>query len=141
MSFAVITIESHIAAPVDVVWACWTTPADVMQWNHASDDWYCPAASNDLRVGGRFVYAMAARDGSVSFDFEGTYDDVVPHARIAYTMPDGRRVVTTFTSEGSGTHVRTDFDAETLHSEELQRQGWQSILDNFKRLAESRIAP
>jgi len=112
-----------------------------MLWNHASDDWHCPAASNDLRVGGRFVYTMAARDGSVSFDFEGTYDDVVLHARIAYTMPDGRRVVTTFTPAGGGTHVRTDFDAETLHSEELQRQGWQSILDNFRRLAESRIAP
>lgn len=136
MSTSPITIEAMINAPVDVVWARWTTPSDIMQWNHASDDWHCPAASNDLRVGGTFVYTMAARDGSVSFEFEGTYDDVVQHARIAYTMPDGRHVVTTFTSHDGGTHVRTDFDPETMHSAELQQAGWQAILDNFTRHVE-----
>lgn len=131
-----ITVSAMVNKPVAHVWDLWTDPAHIMQWNAASDDWHCPKATNDLRKGGTFSSTMAARDGSFSFDFEGVYDDVQLHRRIAYTMADGRTCEVLFTAVDGGTRVEEAFDAETRHSVEMQRDGWQAILDRFKAHAE-----
>ncbi len=132
-----ITITALVARPVEQVWKVWTDPGHIVQWCAASDDWHCPKASNDLRRGGRFSTTMAARDGSHSFDFEGVYDMVVPQRRIDYTLADGRRCEIRFNSEPGGTRVVQTFDAEQQHSAEMQRSGWQAILDRFKTHAEA----
>jgi len=127
-----ITVQCTVKAPIAHVWDCWTKPEHITRWNHASDDWHCPAASNDLRVGGSFIATMAAKDGSMSFDFTGTYDEIIEHKRIAYHMPDNRKVEITFQSNG----VTETFDPENENTLELQQTGWQAILDNFKKYAE-----
>lgn len=132
-----ITVGALVRRPRAQVWKLWTDPMHIMQWCAASDDWHCPKATNDLRVGGTFSSTMAARDGSFSFDFEGVYDDVQPHERIAYTMGDGRTCEILFTEEGGNTRVVESFDAETLNSVEMQQAGWQAILDRFKKHAEA----
>ncbi|HNR56540.1 MAG TPA: SRPBCC family protein [Flavobacteriales bacterium] len=132
-----ITISTLVNKPVAHVWKIWTEPAHIMQWNAASYDWHCPKAENDLRTGGSFSSTMAARDGSFSFDFGGVYDDVQLHKRIAYTMGDGRTCEVLFTEENGGTRVVESFDAEAQNPVEMQRTGWQAILDRFKRHAES----
>lgn len=132
-----ISVAVTVHAPVEAVWTSFTQPEHIMQWNHASDDWHCPRAENDLRVGGRFVSRMEAVDGSEGFDFSGAYTDVVPHERIAYTMDDGRTAEVTFAAEGAGTRVVTVFDAESENPPELQRAGWQAILDTFKQYTEA----
>jgi uncharacterized protein YndB with AHSA1/START domain len=119
------------------VWTIWTEPTHIVQWNAASDDWHCPKASNDLRVGGTFSSTMAARDGSFSFDFEGVYDDVQLHKRIAYTMSDGRTCEVLFEEWHGGTLVTESFDAEDQNPVEMQRAGWQAILDRFNYHAEA----
>lgn len=134
---APITVSTRIAAPPDRVWARFTLPEHITGWNAASDEWHCPKATNDLRVGGDFSYTMAARDGSFSFDFGGTYTAVEPQARIAYTLGDGRRVEVRFEPDGDGTRVTETFDPETLNPAEMQRGGWQAILDRFKAYAEA----
>lgn len=131
-----IIITASINAPISKVWECWTSPEQVMKWNHASEDWHCPEAKNDLTVGGRFCYKMAAKDGSVSFDFEGTYTEVEENEKISYSMDDGRKVSISFKEEGDKTVVTEAFDPETINSLELQKQGWQAILDNFKEHTE-----
>jgi uncharacterized protein YndB with AHSA1/START domain len=131
-----ITIGTVVAAPVEAVWTAFTTPEDIMQWNNASPDWHTPAATNDLRVGGTFTSRMAARDGSAAFDFAGVYDEVEPHKRIAYTIGDGRKVSVDFSTTDEGTRIVETFEAETTHSIDMQRGGWQAILDNFKKYAE-----
>lgn len=133
-----ITVETTVNAVIEHVWNCWTTPLDITKWNHASDDWHTTHAENDLRVGGKFVSRMEAKDGSFGFDFSGVYDEVITHELIAYTMDDGRTNKITFTSKGQETHVIETFEAETENSIELQRGGWQAILDNFKKYAEAR---
>lgn len=138
MSNDPITIESTISAPVDAVWSAWNTPADIKQWNAASDDWHTTAAAVDLREGGRFSARMEAKDGSHGFDFAGTYTRVTPNERIEYAMEDGRGVSVAFIDHGDGNvTVRETFDAEDTHSREMQQQGWQAILDNFKRHVEA----
>lgn len=132
-----ITVEATINAPVAKVWEIWTTPKHIMQWNNASDDWHTPHAENDLRTGGKFLSTMAAKDGSFSFDFTGTYDLVSTNERIAYTMEDGRKVVIVFSSVGSKTHVSETFDPETENPLEMQQAGWQAILNNFKKYVEA----
>lgn len=134
--FTQLTVEVHVAAPVDHVWKCWTDPAHVVGWNFASDDWHAPAARNDLRIGGVFCYTMAAKDGSMAFDFEGTFDLLEPKSLLGYQLGDGRAVRIYFSEVDGGTHVREVFDAEGENTLELQQQGWQSILDNFKLHAE-----
>ncbi len=109
-----------------------------MQWNHASEDWHSPHAENDLRTGGAFNFRMEARDGSEGFDFKGTYDEVVPLEHFAYTMDGGRKAIVAFQSEGQATRVIVSFEAENENPIEMQRSGWQAILDNFKRYAESK---
>jgi predicted 3-demethylubiquinone-9 3-methyltransferase (glyoxalase superfamily)/uncharacterized protein YndB with AHSA1/START domain len=131
-----VTIENMVNAPVAKVWQLWTEARHVQNWNNASDDWHTPKAVNDLRVGGRFVYTMAAKDGSAAFDFCGVYDEVVENSRIDYTMDDGRMVENLFEERDGKTHVLVTFETENTHSQEMQRAGWQAILDNFKKYAE-----
>lgn len=133
-----ITISSVIKSPVEKVWKTWSTPEDIMQWNSASPDWHTPSATNDLRKGGKFSSTMAARDGSMSFDFFGTYDEVKENELIAYTMGDGRTVKVTFRQNGNETEVTEVFEAEGTNPPEMQRAGWQSILDNFKKYTEAK---
>lgn len=131
-----ITIETTVNAPINKVWDYWTTPAHIMQWNNASDDWHTPSATNDLQVGGSFTYQMAAKDGSFSFDFGGIYDAVVPHEQIAYTIADGRKVKIDFIPEGDSVKVIEELEAENENPIEMQQMGWQAILDNFKNYTE-----
>ncbi len=135
-----ITVRASVKAPVDKVWKLWTTPDHITQWNNASDDWHTPHATNDLRTGGKFLSHMAAKDGSFSFDFEGTYSKVELHKSIEYTLADGRDVKINFTVNGNETEVEEIFEAENTNSLDLQRSGWQAILDNFKKYAESKTA-
>jgi len=133
-----ITVETEVRAPIKKVWAFWSEPQHITQWCNASDDWHAPHAENDLRVGGKFKTTMAAKDGSASFDFEGIYTDVQPRKLIEYTIADGRKVKILFSETGSKTKIVETFDAESENSHELQRNGWQSILDNFGKYAETK---
>ncbi len=135
-----ITVEASINAPVAKVWSCWVTPEHIMRWNAASDDWHTPSATNDLRVGGTFTSRMEAKDGSMGFDFSGTYTELQPHALIAYRLGDGteaREVRVEFEPVADTTIVREVFTPETTHPTEAQRDGWQSILDRFKSYVET----
>ena len=131
-----ITVENTVDAPVEKVWRLWTEPEHIRNWNNASDDWHTPKAVNDLRAGGHFSFTMAAKDGSFSFDFAGVYDEVIENQRIAYTIADGRKVEVTFKGMGDKTAITETFEAENMNSRDMQRQGWQAILDNFKKYAE-----
>lgn len=132
-----ITVETLINAPIDKVWQYWTEPPHIMKWNNASDDWHTPHAENDLRVGGRFLSTMAAKDGSFSFDFSGVYDEVIVHQIIAYTLADDRKVKILFSEQNGQTQVIESFQPESMNAPELQQQGWQAILNNFKKYVES----
>jgi uncharacterized protein YndB with AHSA1/START domain len=132
-----ITVENTVNAPVEKVWNCWTAPEHITKWNFASDDWHSPKAENDLRAGGKFSARMEAKDGSMGFDFGGVYDEVKPNELIEYTLGDDRKVVVRFTANGNETKVVETFDAEQTNSVELQKGGWQAILDNFKKYVES----
>jgi len=139
MSDAPITVEVTIDAPLDVVWSAWNTPADVMQWNAASDDWHTTASEVDLREGGRFSARMEAKDGSFGFDFGGIYLAVDPRRHLRYRIDDGREVHIDFIPHKDGrVTVREAFEAEGTHTREQQREGWQAILDNFKRHVEAK---
>ncbi|MEO8067238.1 MAG: SRPBCC family protein [Flavobacteriales bacterium] len=138
-----ITVSTLVNKTIARVWNCWTDPTHIKHWNAASDDWHCPKASNDLRIGGAFSSTMAARDGSFSFDFAGVYDDVQDpgsrpgQGRIAYTLPDGRTCEVLFVEENDGTRVTEYFDSESQNPVEMQRSGWQAILDRFKAHTEA----
>lgn len=132
-----ITVETTVNAPIEKVWNYWSAPEHIMQWNSASEDWHTPKAENDLRTGGSFSSRMEAKDGSFGFDFGGIYDEVIDHQLIAYTMGDGRGVRITFTDNGDSTHISETFDPEDENPREMQRAGWQAIMDNFKRYTES----
>ena len=130
-----ITVESTIQAPLADVWRADNTPEDIMQWNFASDDWHSPSSTVDLRVGGSFCSRMEAKDGSTGFDFEGTYTKIVPHEVIEYEF-GGRIAQVTFEDTPQGVLVRVTFDAEDEFPPEYQKDGWQAILDNFKKHVE-----
>ena len=132
-----ITVETNVTAPIETVWEAYTTPEDIKQWNAASDDWHTTAASVDLREGGTFSSRMEAKDGSMGFDFAGTYTKIIKHRLIEYSF-GGRTAQVVFTPEPAGVGVRVTFDGETTHSTEQQRDGWQAILNNFARHAESK---
>jgi uncharacterized protein YndB with AHSA1/START domain len=132
-----ITVNTTVAAPIDAVWRAYTSPEDIKQWNAASSDWHTTAATVDLREGGVFSSRMEAKDGSMGFDFAGTYTRVIVHERIDYAF--GERVAhVTFAGMAEGVDVVVIFDAEQTHSEQQQRDGWQAILDNFKQYVEAR---
>lgn len=131
-----ITVEANIHAPVEKVWELWTDPKHIVRWSNASDDWHTPKAENDVRVGGKFSSRMEARDGSMGFDFNGEYTKVELHKRIEYTLADDRKVQITFTDKGNETEVKETFEAEDTNSTEMQQQGWQAIMDNFKKYVE-----
>lgn len=131
-----VTVATPVSVPVEKAWEYWTTPEHIMKWNNASPDWHTPRAENDLREGGRFTSRMEAKDGSFGFDFGGVYDTVKKNELIAYTMDDGRTCQVRFAANGAVTVIEETFDAESENSVELQRQGWQAILDNFKKYAE-----
>ena len=132
-----ITVETSVKAPIEKVWNVWTTPEHIMQWNKASPDWHTPKAENDLRKGGKFVSRMEAKDGSFGFEFWGIYDEVDHLALISYTMGDGRKAEVSFSAEGNQTKITETFEAESENPIEMQKAGWQAILDNFKKYAES----
>lgn len=131
-----ITVSSEIAAPVNQVWTAYNSPKHIVKWNAASPDWHSPSAKNELEPGGSFSYRMEARDGSMGFDFEGVFQEVRPNEFISYVMADGREADAEFEDKGDKTLVNVTFDAEQSNPEEMQRQGWQAILDNFKKYVE-----
>jgi uncharacterized protein YndB with AHSA1/START domain len=131
-----ITVEAVINAPAEKVWKFWTIPEHIMQWNNASDDWHTPHAENDLREGGKFLARMEACDGSMGFDFEGLYEKVDLNKLIEYRLADGRKVRIRFLPDGIRTKIVETFDAENTNSPEMQKAGWQAILNNFKKYTE-----
>lgn len=132
-----ITISATVDAPIEKVWDCWTKPEHITQWNNASPDWHTPSASNDLKVGGSFTIRMEAKDGSMGFDFGGTYDEVIPQQHIRYTLGDGRVVNIAFTVVDQGVLIVEQFDPENENPVDMQQMGWQSILNNFKTYTET----
>ncbi|MDB5284050.1 MAG: Activator of Hsp90 ATPase 1 family protein [Bacteroidota bacterium] len=132
-----ITIETTVKALPEKVWKFWSLPEHITKWNNASDDWHTPRAENDLRVGGKFSARMEAKDGSFGFDFGGVYDEVKNNQLIAYTLGDGRKVKITFSAIGNDTKVTETFDAENTNPIEMQKNGWQAILNNFKKYVEA----
>jgi uncharacterized protein YndB with AHSA1/START domain len=132
-----ITVETSVAAPIETVWGAYITPEDIMHWNAASDDWHTTSASVDLREGGTFSSRMEAKDGSMGFDFAGTYTKIIEHKLIEYSFGD-RTAQVVFTKGPTRVGVRVTFDSEAAHSIEQQRGGWQAILDNFSRYVESK---
>jgi uncharacterized protein YndB with AHSA1/START domain len=131
-----ITVKTTVAAAIDKVWDVWTSPDHILKWNSASDEWHTPKAENDLRVGGKFTYRMEAKDGSNGFAFSGIYETVVPKSGIVYRLEDNRIVTLTFEEVSEGVIVTETFDPEQINSIDLQKMGWQSILDNFKKYTE-----
>ncbi|MDP3469093.1 MAG: SRPBCC family protein [Daejeonella sp.] len=131
-----IIIQVSVSADIEKVWDYYTLPEHITKWNFASDDWQCPHASNDMRVGGKYLARMEAKDGSFGFDFEAVYDQIIVGERFSYTMPDGREVQVTFNDADGKTEVSISFDAETENPLEMQRAGWLAILNNFKKYTE-----
>lgn len=131
-----ITIQAVVAADRQKVWNCYTQPEHITKWNFAADTWHCPAASNDMRVGGKYLARMEAKDGSFAFDFEAVYNEIVDGEKFTYTMPDNREIQVSFEKMDDKTRVTVTFDPENVNPVDLQRDGWQSILDNFRRYAE-----
>ncbi len=132
-----ITIETTIKADVSTVWKIWSSPEHIVKWNAASDDWHTTKAENDLKVGGHFSSRMEAKDGSFSFDFGGVYTEVIENEKISYSLDDARTVNIHFTNLGDSTKIVEIFEAETTNSLEMQKAGWQAILDNFKNYTEN----
>ena len=132
-----ITVENTVNAPIAKVWELWSAPQHITKWAAASDDWHTTFAENDLRVGGKFQSRMEAKDGSFGFDFWGIYDEVKVNERIDYTLGDGRKVTILFSKNGNGTKIVQTFEAEGTNPIEMQRGGWQAILDNFKKYTEA----
>lgn len=131
-----ITVETTVDAPLAKVWSAWTTPGDIMHWNFAIDSWCCPRAEIDLNTGGKFNYRMEARDGSMGFDFVGIFTKINEGERIEFSLGDERQVKVEFLPSPKGIRVVETFEAEDKNAAEQQRQGWQSILNNFKKHVE-----
>lgn len=133
-----ISIETEVRAPLTRVWEAWVTPEDITGWNFAVEDWCCPRAEIDLEVGGHFNYRMEAKDGSMGFDFEGEFTEITPYRNIRFKLGDDREVNVEFVETENGVKVAESFEAEDEHSAEQQKQGWLSILNNFKKHVESK---
>lgn len=134
----IITVQTTVNAPVEKVWNLWNDPKAIVQWYTATPEWHTPRAENDLRVGGKFLFRMEAKDGSFGFDFNGEYTKVEEYKFIAFTLPDTRRVEITFEASGNTTHITETFEAEQTNPIEMQQGGWQAILNNFKKYAETK---
>ncbi|MCL6493617.1 MAG: SRPBCC family protein [Ignavibacterium sp.] len=134
-----ITVEASINAPIEKVWECYTQPEHITKWNFASDDWHCPSAENDLRVGGKLNARMEAKDGSNGFNFEAIYTEIIPHKKIVYKMLDERNAEINFDSVENQTEVIITFEAENVYPVALQKAGWQAILNNFKEYVENKL--
>jgi uncharacterized protein YndB with AHSA1/START domain len=132
-----ITIEVKVNAPIEIVWSRWTDPFHIIHWNNASDDWHTTYAENNLRTSGKFLSRMEAKDGSFGFDFTGKYTRIEPLKQIEYSIIDGRKVTISFVSRGKVTTVSESFEAEQTNAVEMQKAGWQSIMNNFKKYTES----
>lgn len=132
-----ITIQAVVKASIEKVWKFWSEAEHIKNWCSASDDWHVPKAENDLKVGGKFSTTMAAKDGSFSFDFEGNYTKVIPNEEIHYTIADGRKVSIIFKTQGDSVSITETFDPESENPIEVQKGGWQAILDNFKSYTEN----
>jgi uncharacterized protein YndB with AHSA1/START domain len=135
-----ITVSTTIDANSENVWECWNKPEHITQWNFADASWHCPKAENDLKMGGKYSARMEAKDGSFGFDFEAVYDEVIDQEKISYTMSDGRKATTTFESLGDSTRITTTFDAESENPVEMQKGGWQAILNNFRRYVDKDVS-
>jgi uncharacterized protein YndB with AHSA1/START domain len=133
---AFIEISATFNKPVATIFKKYTNPKDVEKWNFAANTWWCPKAVNDLKVNGKFVYTMAAKDKSAKFDFSGTYLEVINNQKIVYKMDDDRYAIVRFIKEGKGSKIELAFEAEKTNSLKLQKQGWQAILNNFKKYIE-----
>ncbi|MFN8417259.1 MAG: SRPBCC domain-containing protein [Cytophagaceae bacterium] len=134
-----IQIETKVKVPVAKAWLTWTEAKHIMNWNFATTDWHCPAVNNPLEVGATFTMTMAAKDGSFSFDFGGVYTDIILHKKIAYTLGDDRKVEVTFIAEGDITKVIEVFEPESENPVEMQKAGWQMILDRYKSYTEEKL--
>ena len=132
-----LSVENTIQQNLQKVWECWTSPEHIVHWNFAIPEWHCPAAEHELKVGGKLKYNMAAKDESMSFDYEGTFTQIAPNELLEYTLTDGRKVAINYTPEEEATKVVVAFEVEDENSMEIQKEGWQAILDNFKVYAES----
>lgn len=136
MTFERIQIEAVISSSLSKVWSYWTRPEHITKWNFATTEWCCPNATNDLKPGGKYFARMEACDGSFGFDFEAIYDEVIEHKKLVYSLSDGRKVTTIFEPNGASTKISTVFDAENQNPVEMQKNGWQSILNNFQKYVE-----
>lgn len=132
-----ITVETKVNSSIDKIWEFWTKPEHIVNWNFAIPEWHCPKAKNNLEVGKPFSYRMEAKDGSMGFDYSGTYTKIEPNSEIEYALEDGRKVNITFEREGDSVSIIENFEIEDTNTLEQQRQGWQAILDNFKTYVES----
>ena len=133
----IIAVATSVKAGIEKVWQYWTAPEHIMQWNNASPEWHTSYAENDLQAGGKFLFRMEAKDRSFGFDFSGVYDAIMENKLIAYTLDDGRKVIINFSEEGTTTRIMEEFEAETENPTELQKAGWQAILDNFRKHVEN----
>lgn len=131
-----ITVETTVPVSPELAWEYWTQPKHITQWNQASEDWHTPSAENDLRVGGKYSSRMESKDGTIGFDFWGVYDEVVPYSVLASTLGDERKVRVVFEPVAGETKITETFEAEGENTIELQRQGWQAIMDSFRRYVE-----
>jgi uncharacterized protein YndB with AHSA1/START domain len=131
-----IEVSTTVKAPLNKVWEYWTSPQHITKWNFASDDWHCPNAENDLQIGAKFSYRMESTDGETGFNFSGKYTEISPSNSITYLIDDGRKVSITFNEEGDSTKIVEQFEAENENARDMQQQGWQAILNNFKKYAE-----
>lgn len=136
MSFTKISIQATVHATTQKAWDCYTLPEHIIHWNFASPDWHCPAATADFSVGGKFSARMEAKDGSFGFDFEGIYSEIIFGEKLVYGLADGRQVAVSFTKLDDNTTVTVDFDAENENPIDMQRDGWQAILNNYKTYTE-----
>lgn len=136
MAFTKISIQATVHATTQKAWDYYTLPEHIIHWNFASPDWHCPAATADVRVGGKFSARMEAKDGSFGFDFEGIYSEIIPGEKLVYGLADGRQVAVSFTKLDDNTTVTVDFDAENENPIDMQRDGWQAILNNYKTYTE-----
>lgn len=138
MNLEKIVVTTTVQLPIQKVWEFYTLPEHITKWNFASEDWHCPSASNDLRVGGKYIARMESKDGKIGFDFEAIYDEIELYKKIFYKLGDQRKVEILFSEEGNATVVRISFDPEGTYSLEQQRAGWQAILDNFRKYCETK---